>query len=315
MSRIEDPESLEADLATSLVGRVGRRDEERRERFEKLLAGVLGEEELRAITSLDPLRVIRSSPQGPPDSPFSRTIAAKEFSATDLIQRAIEADAEGRLGHLPRMRRYHQLHFPPYDPAGTEDKLVDGTTTHGGHAATDQLAYGNPEAGTLGIWTVIDDDSSNGESIGFLDVTLRPVYSRGSLIVTPFLTYDAYHYLAAAGGGGAHSDGSIGMVLMSSAPDGSDQVEEDRQEQNVWDVRVQGFSSTGTQDLNKPADEQGMVDAMLRLSTAVQQGRTYTVRPYIKSHADADGRHTFYASQAFVSYHAKLHWLQIEEEW
>jgi hypothetical protein len=107
----------------------------------------------------------------------------------------------------------------------------------------------------------------------------------------------------------------MGMVLISTAQDGSDPVEVDRAERDVWDARSGGFASTGTQLGDGPPDEHGMVDSMLRLTSSIDHARNYVVRPYIRSRADADGRHTLYASQAFVSYHATMHWLQIEESW
>jgi hypothetical protein len=311
------PEGIESDL-----DKTTRSQEQRRTRFEQLLVRALGddEEELRKLTALQPLDIPRPDPWPPPgggseDPRFTRTISAKEVSVREIIQRELEEETLAHLGRLVRLPHSHQLRYAPYDTVPTATGLVDGDTTHGGHPATEQVAYGEPKDGLLGIFTKIQDDSSQTDSTGFFDVTVRAVLSRGSLILTPFLTYDVYHYLQSAGFGDCHSDGLIGMVLTSTAQDGSDPIEEDRQELSVWDAHCSGFNHTGTSDLNQPADEHGMVDAMLRLSTSIQQGRIYKARPYIRSRADADGRHTFYASQALVSYHATLHWLEIDESW
>jgi hypothetical protein len=187
MSRTE---SMESGLSTAVETRV---QDEHRRRFEELVARALGdhEEELRELTALDPLTIARPSPwpgpgSSPPDSPLSRTIAAKEISVRRTVQREIEAEAEARLPRPGFAPHSHQLRYPPYDPANTPNGLVDGETTHGGHAANEQFAYGDPKEGLLGIWTKIDDDSSQTDSTGFFDVTVRPILSRGNLVVTPF---------------------------------------------------------------------------------------------------------------------------------
>jgi hypothetical protein len=319
VSREVEQESISATLTSVLHESAADTFEDvhqRREQLSEVLARSLGEDELRQLARLGPMRT-RSGDAPPtgPAHPFDRQLVAKDVSIKQWIEEEREAELEARLPHR-RLLPYRSALYPPFDLGSPNTDEVDGITEHGGHPPAQFYAVGDPTKGELTLRIAIDDDSSNARAMAYLDATIRPRYSRGLLTATPLIYFQAWHYLAAAGGGGCHSDGYVGMILSSTKADGSDYMEEARHEVQVWDKGIGGpLSYDGTEDLTESPDNQGIADAALTLQAVVEPGRVYKARAYIRSDADADGRHLGYASQAFVAFYGTLMSLQTEDEW
>jgi hypothetical protein len=181
------------------------------------------------------------------------------------------------------------------------------TANHGGNAPNTQHVVARDD-GFMQIFTRIEDDSSQLESVAFVGTQVHPLFEKTLLTVSPHVMYQAWHPLHAVGGGGSHSDGAIGVVIMSSRLDGSDWRFEAGNERPVWDSRVGGpFPDSSGHQIDEAPDVKGALTIrQLEAQLVIDADRRYWAFAYIASMSDADGSHLFYASNSLVLFDATV---------
>jgi len=178
---------------------------------------------------------------------------------------------------------------------------------HGGNAPNTQYVEARSD-GFMQIFTRIEDDSSQLESVAFVGTQILPLFETTLLTVSPHVMYQAWHPLNAVGGGGSHSDGAVGVTVMSSRRDGSDWRFEAGNERSIWDSRVGGpFPDSSGRQVDDTPDVRGdLTVRQLEAQLVLDATRRYWAFAYISSTSDADGSHLFYASSALVLFDATV---------
>jgi len=282
--------------AAFFPSRLPRIDRDARDSAAERLAAGIGEETIRRLTSEMPKFSVEDAPGRPPG------------------WRSMLDFWKAKAGAIP-YRPPGQEPPSPYDEVRVGPFSVPpATENHGGHPPAVQHVDVHPD-GWMQIYTRIDDDSSQTETLAFVGVQVLPVFDRAQLTVSPHVKFTDWHPLNATGFGGSHSYGGIGVTILSSALDGSDLRLEGGNERAIWDNHVGGPLGSDGHDINESPDDDGSVTiGQLETQTIMDAERRYFAYPYIRSVSDADGTHFFYASNALVLFDASVEAIFVRQD-
>jgi hypothetical protein len=291
MSSSIDP----AALATSLPPHHLPQKDPSRPRFTTALVEALGEERVRELEAeLGDMYLRRHH-----DPPWL-------LDAT-LINKMIEVSASAQVPPLTKI--WIEALNPRYDALGP-------VLQHERGLPTKQEASSAP-FGYMWLATEIRLESAEATSETALGHSIPPMWGNGSLLVSPRLRYFVRWALTARGHAESRSEGGAGLILQSTALDGSDRRDEDRDEIPIWSCHagptLWGPENVGNEFSDHPndPDDSGAV-SIGRLSTSiinkVRNDRKYYAIVYLWTTSDAEGENLgdWYGSTSRIGFGALL---------